>query len=354
MKKRIIIITIALLVAGTAVLGFDILSLTPEEAYEAASSNNLQREIDELNHELKAMNLEDSMKNAKYTAINTYQGNIIKYVTPFDSETNFTVSEMNLAKSEKQLMVTIYSSMVSLQESIDAFGKSREAYDEALAEYEDALSDSTLPAAELLSLEYSAESKRISMLQAQQNRTKKQNELDGLLGMENARVELSKDYSSPYEISPEEVYEAAMDADISLYQSKRLYESAEMRHEIAADFFDEEDETYISTLSSMKSAELNYNMKLAALEASVLDKTDNLKTLYDYIGLEKLNVDLKREMYSAAKKQYDAGIVSINSLEASEEAYESAQKQLDSRIYTYIIACMQFEIDTGYELLTNN
>ncbi len=349
MKKKIIVMTLALIIAGTAVLGFDIINLTPEEAYEAASLNDIQHKIDELNLELKQAGLETSLKNASYSAVNTYQGNITKYVTPFDAETNLTVSEMNLARSEKQLMISIFSSMVSLNESIAAYESARTSYENSSSEYNLGIGNSSISTAELLSLEYTAENNRIKMLQAENTMNKRQKELDGLIGVENSAVDIPIEYISPYSLDEAKVCESMIETDISLYQTKRTYESAGLRHEIASRFYDEDEELFISTLSSLMSAKLSYDKKLQSIEDSAMDKIDQLKTMFDSIELEKLNVKIKEELYSASKKQYIAGIVSVNSLESSEYALNQAEIQLKSRIYDYIIACMQFTIDTGYD-----
>lgn len=348
MKKRIIIITLVLILAGTAVLGFDMIKLTPEEALEAASQNDLQREIDQLNHELKQINLDKSNKNASYTAINTYQGKLTKYVYPYDAKTSLVVSDMNLERTEKLLAVTILSSMVSLNDSRVSYEDSKNAYEDALAEYNKAMGDSALTPSELLSLEYTAENNRIKMLQTENTLNRKQSDFDNLLGVENAVVEMPVDYRTPYELNADDVFASMQNTDISLYQAKRSLESATLRHEIAEQFFNEDDETFISTLASLKSAELNYAGKLRDLELSALDKVDNMMNMYDSIQLEKLNVELKNELYKASQKQYDAGIISINSLESSEYSYELAKRQLETKINNYIIACLQFEIDTGF------
>ena len=349
MKKRIIVITLVLIFAGTAVLGFDILNLTPEEAYEAASISNLQHEIDELNIDLREASLKTSIKNASHTAVDSYQGMLTKYATPYDAETNLMVSEKNLEKSEKQLMVTILSSMIYLNESKLSYDDSLSAYEKAEDAYRDALGNSAVTATELLSLEYTAMNNHIKMIQAQNNMEKAQKDLDTLLGIENTAVELPFEYNTPYNLDEELVLESMVATDISLFQAERSLESAKLKHEIASKFFDEDEETFISTLASMKSAEMNYNKKLRSLEDSVKDKMDQLKTLYDSIELEKLNVRIKKELYDSSLKQYKAGILAVNSLENAENTYVQAQRQLDSKIYDYIIACMQFSIDTGFE-----
>lgn len=348
MKKRIIIITLVLILAGTAVLGFDIINLTPDEAYEAASQNDIQHEIDELNIVLKEAGLTASQKNASYTALNSYQGNITKYISPFDAETSLMISEMNLAKSEKQLMVTILSTMLSLYDSRIAYDDSVESYEDAKAAYNEGISNSAISATELLSLEYTAENNRIKMLQAENTLTKRQTELDRLLGVENAAVELPVEYTSPYSLDKEEVYNSMIETDISLFQAKRAYESAKLRHETAAKFYDEDEEIFISTLSALMSSELSYNKKLQSIEDNVIDRIDQLKTMYDSIELEKLNVEIKESLYNASMKQYAAGIISVNSLDSAKKAYNLALMQLDSKIYDYIITCMQFTIDTGH------
>lgn len=347
MKKRIIIITLIFILAGSAVLGFDIVNLTPDEAYDSALENNLQKEIDELNHELKQISVEKSEKNASHTPINTYQGKITKYVTPFDAITNLTVSEMNMTKADEQLMVSILSAMVSVNDSKLAYGDTKSAYDLAQANYLEALGDSSIPSAELLSLEYTAENERIKLLQTEKTYSDMQSDLDSLLGVKNASVELPTEYSSPYSLDSDEVYESMLQTDVSYYQTERSLESAQMRHEIATQFYDEEDETYISTLASLKTAELNHDKKLLSLNNSAIDKIDNLKNKYDSIELEKLNVQIKKELYDASVKQYEAGIISEISFESSKTSYENATKQLDSKINSYIIACLQFTIDTG-------
>ncbi|MFO7611334.1 MAG: TolC family protein [Clostridia bacterium] len=349
MKKIIFLLATILILSGAVALGFGIRYISGDEAFESATTGNSGLEIDGLNLRLLEISHENILKQASFTAINTYSGRITKYAAPFDSETNLEIKRRTNEKALGQIRIDIVSSAVSLYNSELAFADANTAYDRAIEEYNEAKSDSSLSSIEVLSLEYTAKSKRIAMTLTENNLESSRRKLAMLLGEENVSVDIPMVYSDPYSLDFEKVYEKALETDIGIYRAKRESESASMKFEIAKLFFDEDDTTYVGSLAGLRNAELAYDNALLSLEASVLDGIESLMNKYDSIELEKLNNLIKLEAFNSAGEQYDAGILSKVSYDASQAAYNAAQRQLASKIYDYIIASMKFELDTGYE-----
>lgn len=349
MKNKIIILTLVFIFAGSVVMGLSLVSLTPEEAYESAADNNIQFEIDALNLELSQMAHEKNLKKASIPALNNYYGQLSKYYTPFNSETSLIVKEAQNERAHKLLEIDVLTAAKNLENAQLAYDEADMAYSEALSAYNDAISDSTVSYTDELSLKYTMESCKISLHQSQNNLEAAHRRLDELVGQEGVSVILPNEYSSPYDINPDEAYESAFASDISIYQSMRSARAAEIKFEIADKFYDEDEETYISALAGLKSAELSYEKARTSLEIRVLDDINNLKNKYDSISLAELNKKIKLDEYNAAKTQFDAGILSAIQLGNSEDSYISAKKQLDGKIHDYILTSMRFTIDYGYE-----
>ena len=349
MKKKILILTLILLFIGSAALGITLVTLTPEEAYEAAAENNIQFEINELNLELTRIAHEKNLKSASMLALNNYYGQLNKYYNPFNSETSLIAKERENEKAFLQLEIDIASAALGLESAYLAYDEAEAAYNEAAAAYNEAAADSTVPSNDVLSLKYTMESLLISLRQAENNLESAQRNMDDLIGQEGVSVELPDEYSDPYDIDPDDAFESALAADIGIYKSKRSAEAAKIKFDIAAEYYDEDEETYISALAGLISAEDSYEKALISLEIRVLDDIDNLKTKYDSISLAELNVKIKLNEYNAAKKQYAAGVTSANQLESTENAYTTSKKQLDSKIHDFILSSMRFAINYGYE-----
>ncbi len=349
MKIKIIILTLVFVLAGSVVLGLTLVNLTQQEAYDAAVENNIQFEIDELNLELKQIAYDKTLKAASYPALNNYYGQLAKYYNPFNSETTLTVEEAKSEKAYKQLEIDVATAVIGLENAAIAYDEADMALSEATQIYNDAVKDSETSSADELSLKYNMESLKISLHQAQNNLESAQHKLDDLVGMEGAAVQLPSEYSNPYDISPEKVYESALVTDITIYQSKRNAEAAAIKFEIAERFYDEDEDTYISALAGLKSADLSYDKTLLSLQMSVYDDIDNLKNKFDSIALAKLNKTIKSNAYTAAKSQYKAGIISATALENSKDSYNTSVKQLDAKIHDYILSSMRFELDYNYD-----
>lgn len=349
MKTKIIIITLILVFTAGAVLGFTVLTMTPEEAYEAAADNNVQFEIDQLNLQLKQIAHDKNLKSASIPAYNNYYGQLTKLYNPFISETNLEVEKMRNDKAHMQLEIDVVSAAINLENAALAYDEADMKYSEAKTDYNNALKDSAVSSAEKLSLEYTMKSQAISLNQAKTNLEAAQRKLDNLVGEEGSAILLPLEYSDPYLISADLAYESALETDISIYQAMRNAEAATIKFEIADKYLNEDEETYISALIGLKSAESSYEKALVSLEINVLDDINNLKTKYDSISLALLNKKIKLDAYSAAASQYEAGIISASSLENSEASYITAVKQLDSKIHDYMLASMRFIMNYGYE-----
>lgn len=348
MKLKIIILTLVFVLAGSVVLGLTLVNLTQQEAYDAAVENNIQFEIDELNLELKQIAHDKNLKAASILTINNYNGQLTKHYNPFVSETTLTVEKAKSEKAYNQLKIDVIAAAINLENAAISFDEADLALSDAKQAYSDAVKDSETSSAEELSLKYIVESLKISLHQAQNNFDSAQYKLDELVGMDGATVELPSEYSDPYDILPEDVYESALLTDITIYQSKRNAEAAAIKFEIAEQFYDEDEEMYISALASLKSADLSYDKVQVSLQMNVYDDIDNLKNKFDSITLAKLNKTIKLNAYTAAKSQYKAGIISADSLGNSEDSYTAALKQLDAKIHDYILSFMRFELDYGY------
>lgn len=349
MKTKIIIITLILVFTAGAVLGFTVLTMTPEEAYEAAADNNVQFEIDQLNLQLKQIAHDKNLKSASIPAYNNYYGQLTKLYNPFISETNLEVEKMRNDKAHMQLEIDVVSAAINLENAALAYDEADMKYSEAKTDYNNALKDSAVSSAEKLSLEYTMKSQAISLNQAKTSLEAAQRKLDNLVGEEGSAILLPLEYSDPYLISADLAYESALETDISIYQAMRNAEAATIKFEIADKYLNEDEETYISALIGLKSAESSYEKALVSLEINVLDDINNLKTKYDSISLALLNKKIKLDAYSAAASQYEAGIISASSLENSEASYITAVKQLDSKIHDYMLASMRFIMNYGYE-----
>jgi len=349
MKTKVLIITLIFLLAGSVVLGLTIVNLTQQEAYESAIENNRQFEIDELILEIRQIAHDKNLKTALIPALNSYYGQLTKYYNPFVSETILVVETAKNEKSYKQLELDIVSAAISLENAAIGYDDANMAFKEASKAYNDAISDPAVSSTDELTLKYTMESLKISLHQAENTLDAAQHKLDGLIGQEGTAVLLPTEYSTPYNISADVAYDNALESDIGICQSKRNAEAASIKFEIAAKFYDEDEDMYISALAGLKSADLAYEKDLVSLKMRVLDDIDNLKNKYDSIILAELNKKIKSDAYKAAKTQYSAGILSLTSLEASEESNIAAQKQLDSKTHDYILASMSFTLNYGYE-----
>lgn len=349
MKTKILILTIVLIFAGTVVLGLTLVNLTQEEAYESAMKHNAQSEIDQLNLELKEITYERALKTASIPALYNYNGQLTKYYTPFVSETSLEVEKVKTEKAGKQLEIEMLSAALSLNNAAIGYDEADMAFSEAKSAYDEALKNPDASTAEKLALEYTMESQKIALHQAQNTLDTAQRTLDGIVGLEGVSVLLPSEYKDPYKINIENAYETALETDLSIYQAKRNTEAAQIKYEIADKFFDDDEELYISALSGLKSAELSYEKALLSLELSVYNEINNLKNKYDSVLLAELNKTIKKNEYNASLSQYKAGILSLSSLENSENAYISAQKQLETKIQDYILASMKFTLNYGCE-----
>lgn len=348
MKRKIFTLTIIFILAGTIALGYGITLLTQDEAYQAALENDRQTEINELNLQLQQITYDKSVKEASHTAVDTYFGKLTKYITPFNNETNLEVKKRTNEKALEQLKIDIVSKSYTLAERKKAYSDAMTSLDVAVAEYEKAAHEAVISQLQILLLQYTAESKRISLIQAENNLISAEKDLEYLLGQNDTTVELPENYSNPYTIDFTEAYEATLEKDTGVYQAARNVESNTMKLEIAEQFYNKDETTYISVLSALKSARLSYEKSLISLELSVLADIDNLKNKYDVIELEKLNNKIKLSLYQASLSQYEAGIISITSLKDTESAYALSKTQLSSKITEYIMATMRFTLDTGY------
>ncbi len=348
MKKKIIIITAILLAAGALAFAYETLTLSPDQAAEQAVENSRRVEIDNLMMRLNQITYENSVQDAKITPVNTYYGQIAKYVTPIERETTYLVSKMTNERVQKQTELDVLTAAVSLYNNQLTVEDARVAYETARENYKTAIADKTTSRTGLLNLEYAAESKRISLKQAESNLAAARRRLDDLTGVEGIMVSIPEEYDDPYDIDPARVIESKLDTDINFYRLKREMTAAQKRFEIAGRFFDEEDETYIRDLAGLKTAELNLDSAGREIEVSVYDDIDALKTKYDSIELEKLNNRIKKESYDSALRQYNAGIISLSSFESYEHSYDSAKRQLKAKIYDFVTASLRFEIETGF------
>lgn len=349
MKIKILILTIVLVLAGTFVLGLTFVNLTQEEAYESAVKHNAQFEIDELNLELKEISHENTLKAASILALNNYTGQITKYYTPFVSETNLEVEKSKAEKTGKQLEIDMLTAALNLNNASIEYDEAEIAFSEAKAAYNEALKNPDASTSEKLALEYTMESQKIAIHQAQNTLDNAQRILDGIIGLEGVAVILPSEYKDPYKIDLESAYKISLSTDMSIYQAKRNAEAARIKFEIADKFFNENEELYISALSGLKSSELTYEKALISLEISVKNEVDNLKNKYDAILLAELNKKIKKNEYNASLAQYKAGILSLSSLENSENSYIYSQKQLETKIQDYVLASMKFTLNYGYE-----
>ncbi len=349
MKNKIVILTLIFLFAGSVVMGLTLVNLTPGEAYESAAENSVQFEIDELNLELMQIAYEKTVKTASIPALNNYSGQLAKYYNPFTSETNLIVKELENEKAFKQLEIDIISASIGLESALLSYDETDAAYNEAVASYNEAVADPEVSSSDKLSLKYTMDSIKISLHQAQNDLDSAQRRLDDMVGQDGVSVLLPSEYSSPYDINPDEAYESALVTDIGIYKSMRSAEAAEIKYDIADKYYDEDEENYISALAGLKSAQLTYDKALVSLEMDVLDDINNLKNKFDSITLAELNKKIKLGEYNASKSQYEAGILSANQLESAEYSYIAAQKQLDSKIHDYILSSMKFALDYGYE-----
>lgn len=349
MKIKVIIITMVLLLMGSAVLGLTALNLTQQEAVESAISNSLQTEIDVLNLELKQMTHDSNLKTARIPAANTYYGQLAKLYNPFVSETNLTVEKARQEMAYEQMMIDVTSAAITLESAALAYDEADASHAEAKKAYNDALNDPSYTSADRLSLEYTMESARITLLQSEASLRTAQMKLDNLVGQDNVSVQLPNEYSNPYDISEDDAYESALVTDISIYQSKRNAEAAEIKFEIAAKYYDEDEDTYISALAGLKTSQMAYDKALLSLKIRVLDDISSLKNKYDSIELAKLNKEMKQNDYTSAKSQFEAGVLSASSLEVTEDIYNSAVKQLDAKIHDYILTSMRFSLNYGYK-----
>ena len=349
MKNKIIILTLIFLFAGSIVMGLTLINLTPNEAYESAAENNLQFEVDELNLELMQIAHEKTLKSASILAMNNYSGQLVKYYNPFTSETNLIVREMENSKSRKQLEIDILSASISLESALLAYDEANTSYNQAVESYNEALADPAVSSSDELSLKYAMESLKISLHQAQNNMESAQRRLDDIVGQNGVSVLLPVEYSTPYGIESDKAYENALETDIGTFKSKRSALAAEIKFDIAEKYYDEDEEIYISALAGFKSAELAYEKSLAFLEMNFLDDINNLKNKFDSIALAELYKKIKLDEYNAAKSQFDAGILSANQFESTENIYIIAQKQLETKIHDYILASMRFTMDYGYD-----
>lgn len=349
MKKKILILTLILTLLGTGVLGLTLITLTPDEAYEAAAENNVQFEINDLNLQLKQITHEKNEKTASLPALNNYNGQITKYYNPFNSETSLVVKEADNERAKKLLEIDIMSAAVALENFTLAYNDSQLNYDEAKIEYTDAKKDSLVSDAELMQIIYTRDSASVALAKSELDLISAQKKLDNLIGKTGTAVVLPSEYSDPYDIVFENVYESALETDISIYQSSRNAEAALIKFEIAERFFDEDEDTYISALVGLKSAELSYDNSLLSLQMNIYDDIGNLKNKYDSIALAELNKTIKSNAYTAAKAQLEAGIVSASSLESSKDSYMSSISQLNAKIHDYILSSMRFTLDYGYD-----
>ncbi|MCD6322205.1 MAG: hypothetical protein J7L77_04195, partial [Clostridiales bacterium] len=261
-KTKIIILTLVFVLAGSVVLGLTLVNLTQQEAYDAAVKNNIQFDIDELNLELKQIAYDKTLKAGSIPAINNYYGQLTKYYNPYISETTLITEKAKSEKAYKQLEIDVVAAAISLENSASSYDEVDLALSEATQTYNDAVKNSETTSADELSLKYSMESLKISLHQAQNNLDSAQHKLDELVGMEGTAVQLPSEYSNPYDISPEKAYESALVIDITIYQSKRNDEAAAIKFEIAERFYDEDEDTYISALAGLKSADLSYDKAL--------------------------------------------------------------------------------------------
>lgn len=348
MKKKIIIITTVLLVAGALAFAYDALVLSPGDAAEKAAADSRRIEIDNLLMRISEMSLEESVKQAKITPVNTYYGQITKYVTPLERETSYIVSKMTNDLAVRQTELDILNAAISLYNSELLVEDAKKAYDDALEEYDNARKDASASRTGLLTLEYDVESKRISLKQAQNSMEAARRFLDDITGMEGVIIELPAEYSDPYKIDYYEALESLVENDIGLYKAERDLEAAEKRLEIAGRFYDEEDEEHMRDLAAYETALLNYGKTKAGLEISLHDDIDSLKNKYDSIELEMLNNTIKKESYESALSQLNAGILARTAFESYEHSYEMAKRQVRSKIYDFIAASLKFEIETGY------
>jgi len=349
MKIKIIILTLVLILAGSVVLGLTLVNLTQQEAYDAAVENNTQFEIDALNLELKQIAHDKNLKTASIPALNNYYGQLAKYYNPLISETNLIAEEAKNEKSLKQMEIDVIAAAINLENATLGYDEADMSLIEATEAYNEAIKDSETTSADVQLSKYNVESMKISLHQTKNSLDSAQRKLDGLVGMEGAAVQLPNEYSDPYDISPEDAYEIALLTDISVYQSKRSAEAEAVKFEIAAKFYDEDEDTYISALAGLKSADLSYEKTLISLQMSVYDDISNLKNKFDSIALAMLNKTIKSNAYIAAKAQLAAGIISSASLENSEDSYIASVKQLNTKIHDYILSSMRFKLDYSYD-----
>lgn len=348
MKKKILILTLVFILAGSVALGFTLTSLSQQQAYDSAVENNKQFEINELNLQLSQIAHEKNQKAASLLAYNNYNGQLTKYYNPFVSETNLLVKEMENEKAYKQLEIDVVYATINMETAEISYNESKLALDEATKEYNEALADPSIPYADQLALKYTMESLKISNHQAFNNLESAKRTLYGLIGQDDVFVTLTSEYSDPYSIDPDDAFAYALETDIGIFQSKRNKEAAGIKFDIAAKYYDEDDEVYINALAGLKSAELSYDKSLLSLEISVINDINTLKNKYDSIELAELNKKIKLDEYNASISQYNAGILSLLQLEGSEASYISAQKQLDSKIHDFILSSMRFTLDYGY------
>ena len=349
MKNKIIILTLIFLFASSIVMGLTLINLTPDEAYESAAENNIQFEVDELNLELMQIAYEKTLKSASILALNNYSGQLVKYYNPYISETNLIAKEMENTRSRKQLEIDIISTSISLESALLAYDEADTSYSQAVTSYNEALADPTVSSSDELSLKYAMESLKISLHQAQNNMESAQHRLDDIVGQDGVSVLLPVEYSSPYVIEQDKVYESALETNIGIFKSKRSAMAAEIKFDIAEKYYDNDEEIYISALAGFKNAELAYDKSLVSLEMNVLDDINNLKNKFDSIALAELYKKIKLDEYNAAKSQFNAGILSENQFDSAEDTYITSQKQLESKIHDYILASMRFTMDYGYD-----
>lgn len=348
MKKKIIFITAVLLITGAIVFAYDSFILSPQQTAEHAVANSKQVEIDKLMMQLNQISYEDSLKASKITPVNNYQGQITKHVTPFEKQTTYMVSQMKNERTLKQTELDVLTAAISLYSNQLAHEDAKIAYEKAHNEYMGAINDKSSARNVILNLEYAAESKRISLKQAENNLNATQRAMDNLTGLNNVQVSIPEKYSNPYNIDPAKAIESKLDTDINLYKAQRELTSAQKRLDIADKFFDKEDDVYIKSLVAYHSADLNLYETIREIEVSVYNDIDSLKNKYDAIELEILNNKIKKESYDSALRQYNAGIISRSIFENHESAYNSAKGQLKSKIYDFIVTSLKFEIETNF------
>jgi outer membrane protein TolC len=201
---------------------------------------------------------------------------------------------------------------------------------------------------ETLEYRYNIKSKEMALSKAENNLRNLQADLDELTGTENAEVEYSLVHSDPYSIDVYKAYDSALENDIGLYASYRNMKASEMTFEIAKYFYSPMNVNYLSNLEAYEKSKAAYEKYLKTLKVNILNSINDLKTRYDSIKLEEMNLLIKKENLEAAIKRYDLGMVTKAAVETARAAYEASELQVFSKTAAYIKAERTFRIETGY------